>query len=108
MPDDPVRNEVVRQFREDWCRMRLKSRRRFAVTFGVGIFGGVFASGYVLSQIYKGQFNFLIDAGFVIACAAAGYFVGLKAWDANEAQFLADDRPVNPPAPNPDATPDSD
>ena len=46
----------------------------------------------------------LIAAGFFIACAAGGYFVGLKVWDYNEAEFLAGDQSVNPSAPNPDAT----
>src|SRR5216684_9113296 len=100
MPDNHASDEATRHFREEWSRTRLKGRRRFALIFGVGIFGGVFASGYVLSQIYKGQLDIVIAAGVAIACAAGGYFVGLKTWDANEARFLTDNQPTTPPVQN--------
>src|SRR6266481_2463447 len=103
--DDPVRREVIRQFRESWSRTRLKGRRRWALTYGVAVWGALAALGYLAFQIIKGQFNILIDAGTIVLISAGGYFVGLKIWDANEAHFIATE-PVNPAAQNPDAPPE--
>jgi hypothetical protein len=104
MPDDPVRNEVIRQFRESWARKRQKGRRRFAAVYGVAYWGGLSAIGFIGAQIIKEQFSVPIAAGMSVAFGAAGYFFGLKIWDYNESQFLAEEQRANPPSQSPDPT----
>ena len=92
----------------DWSQMRRMGRRRLSLIIG-SLVGGSVALGIILYPlILRGRFDPMKAMAISVLCLSLGWFFGFKLWDETEKKFLADDQPVNPLAPTPDATSNSD
>jgi hypothetical protein len=90
-----------------YVRRQTKTRRRFALIYGVGVFGGAPALMLIASQIAWGTFNIAIAAAELTLGIIGGYFGGLKTWDYNEKEIPPDEGPISTSAPKLDDASDS-
>ena len=103
MADKKEKAFIERVFLQDWSQTRRIGRLRFAVITGT-LIGAPTAFGIILYPlILRGHFDSTKATTITVFCILLGWFFGFMLWRENEKKFLADDHPVKPPAPTPDA-----
>jgi len=82
-----IRGQIEREFHQTWRQRRLIGRRRYALVYGVGVWGGLTLLGLVGGAIVLGRFDITVAALQTAVIVPGGYFVGIKMWDHNERRF---------------------
>lgn len=74
-------------FMGQWAAVRTRGCRRFALTRGVLLWGGLMTLGMLLGHWLAGRWHVVVFGFLVVSLSAGGFFLGCSIWNHNEKKF---------------------